>query len=75
MAPRRAARAAATRLTRHTLHTLHHTKTLQYKWATFRIDDSGTQVIVDALGAKNSAYADFVAVLPEHQCRYGGEFF
>lgn len=40
---------------------------------TFRVDDSGKSVIPEKLGGKASVYEDFVAALPPHECRYGGE--
>ena len=45
----------------------------QYKWVTFRVDDSGKTVVPDRLGGKASAYSDFIAALPGSDCRYGGE--
>jgi hypothetical protein len=44
----------------------------QYKWVTFKVDDSGKTVVPDRVGGKNSAYEDFVAALPASDCRYGG---
>lgn len=42
-----------------------------YKWVIYRIDASGHQVVIEFLGIKDSSYEDFVAALPETECRYG----
>jgi cofilin len=44
-----------------------------YQWATWRVDDSGAAVVIAAVGAPGAPYADFLAALPEDDCRYGGE--
>jgi hypothetical protein len=36
------------------------------------VDDSGSQVIIAAVGDKDSSYDDFLAALPDTDCRYGG---
>lgn len=46
-----------------------------YKWATWRVDEAGTSVIIAAVGEPSSTYADFIAALPENDCRYGGKCF
>jgi len=56
---------------RHHHHHAHHHHR-QYKWITFKIDDSGKTVIPDRIGGKNSPYEEFVAALPPNECRYGG---
>jgi cofilin len=43
-----------------------------YQWATWRVDDSGAAVVIAAVGAPGAPYADFLAALPEDDCRYGG---
>ncbi len=60
----------------HTLtSTTHHIHIIrppqQYKWITFKIDDSGKWVIPDRVGGKASPYDDFLAALPANECRYG----
>jgi hypothetical protein len=45
---------------------------MQFKWVTYKIDDAGLDVVVDQLGAASSSYDQFLAVLPEGQCRYAG---
>lgn len=42
-----------------------------YQWATWQIDDSGSTVVISAVGAKGSRYEDFLGALPENDCRYG----
>jgi len=43
-----------------------------YKWATWKIDDAGSQVVIAAVGHPSSSdYTDFLASLPEADCRYG----
>ena len=44
----------------------------QYKWALWQVDESGTAVIIAAVGDKNSTWQDFLAALPDADCRYGG---
>lgn len=44
-----------------------------YRWALWRIDDSGTQVVVADVGEPGSSYTEFLGALPENDCRYGGE--
>jgi hypothetical protein len=44
----------------------------QFKWITFKINDSGKLVVPDAAGGKGSTYPEFIATLPPNQCRYGG---
>lgn len=46
---------------------------VQYKWALWQIDDGGTTVIISAVGAKDATYQDFLAALPENDCRYGSK--
>lgn len=43
----------------------------QYKWVIYKIDDGGSEVVVDQLGAPDSTYDQFIAALPSNQCRYG----
>lgn len=45
---------------------------LQYKWALWQVDDSGTSVTIAAVGEKDSTYEDFLAAFPDTDCRYGG---
>ena len=43
-----------------------------YKWATWKIDDAGSQVVIAAVGDPSSSnYTEFLASLPEADCRYG----
>lgn len=44
----------------------------QYKWALWQVDDSGQSVVIAAVGDKQSGWADFLAALPDADCRYGG---
>jgi cofilin len=57
--------------TQHTITKQNKPKPKQYKWVTFRIDDSGKTVIPDLLGGKTATYDDFVASLAPNDCRYG----
>ncbi|KIY97358.1 Actin-depolymerizing factor 6 [Monoraphidium neglectum] len=50
---------------------MHMKQRSAFKWMTFKVDDSGKTVIPDRVGGKGSSYEDFVATLPEHECRYG----
>ncbi|KAF5828553.1 hypothetical protein DUNSADRAFT_17451, partial [Dunaliella salina] len=48
-----------------------HIKTRKaYGWVTYKIDDAGNEVVVDQLGACGSSFDQFVAALPENECRY-----
>lgn len=42
-----------------------------YRWALWRVDDAGSTVVICAVGDKASGYADFLAALPDSDCRYG----
>lgn len=42
-----------------------------YKWAMWEIDSSGTRVVISAVGDPKSSYSEFIASLPESDCRYG----
>lgn len=42
-----------------------------YSWMTFKINDDGTTVILADTGGPGSEFEDFVASLPETECRYG----
>jgi cofilin len=42
-----------------------------YKWAMWQVDDSGQSVVIAAVGDKQSSWADFLAALPDADCRYG----
>ncbi|KAK9837037.1 hypothetical protein WJX84_011626 [Apatococcus fuscideae] len=42
-----------------------------YRWATWRINDAGNEVVISNVGDKDSNYRDFVGVLPPNDCRYG----
>ncbi len=46
---------------------------LQYRWALWKIDGSGTSVVIDAVGSPEDTFQDFVANLPDNDCRYGSE--
>ncbi|KAG2492042.1 hypothetical protein HYH03_009771 [Edaphochlamys debaryana] len=49
-----------------------HIKTKSaYKFVTYKVNDAGNEVIVDQLGAPDASYDQFVAVLPDGNCRYG----
>jgi cofilin len=50
-----------------------HMKTRSaYRWATFKVDSTGREVVIDAVGARaGSGYGDFCAALPPAECRYG----
>lgn len=41
-----------------------------YKWVTYKVNDAGNEVVVDQLGASDSSYEQFAAILPESNCRY-----
>lgn len=42
-----------------------------YKWALWQVDDGGTAVIIAAVGERQSTWQDFLAALPDNDCRYG----
>ncbi|KAK9842215.1 hypothetical protein WJX81_000934 [Elliptochloris bilobata] len=42
-----------------------------YRWASWIINSAGNEVVIAAVGDKDSTYADFVASFPENDCRYG----
>lgn len=42
-----------------------------YRWALWRVDDAGSQVVIDSVGDPASQYSDFLDALPESDCRYG----
>ena len=42
-----------------------------YKWALWQIDEKGTTVVIADVGDPTSTYDQFLAALPEHDCRYG----
>lgn len=49
-----------------------HMKTKStFKWAVYMIDSAGSEVVAESVGGSGSTYDEFVAVLPENQCRYG----
>jgi cofilin len=52
-----------------------HMKTRSaYRWATFKVDSTGREVVIDAVGARaggGGAYAEFTSALPDLECRYG----
>ena len=45
---------------------------LQYRWALWQIDESGSSVVIAAVGSKDASYLDFITALPDSDCRYGG---
>jgi len=45
-----------------------------YKWALWKVDDKGTTVIIDQVGESGSNFQEFLAALPEDDCRYGSKF-
>lgn len=54
------------------LNVFTHIKTnSRYKWIVFKIDDQGSEVVIEEVGPSNSSFSDFTSVLPESQCRYG----
>jgi cofilin len=58
-----------------------HIKTRSaYRWATFKVDSTGREVVIDAVGARagggeggggGGGYGAFCEALPERECRYG----
>ena len=45
---------------------------VQYRWVMFQIAGSGKEVVIEAAAPPASTWDDFVAAVPESQCRYGG---
>lgn len=42
-----------------------------YSWATWKLDQAGTSIVIDLVGPKGDTFAHFLAALPETDCRYG----
>jgi cofilin len=42
-----------------------------YKWALWQVDSKGTTVVIDQVGEPGSNFEEFLAALPENDCRYG----
>lgn len=42
-----------------------------YKWALWKLDAKGTSVVISDVGEPGSTFQDFLAALPENDCRYG----
>lgn len=42
----------------------------QYRWAMWKVDGSGKQVVIAAVGDKSSSFQEFLAQLPPSDCRY-----
>ena len=45
---------------------------MQYRWVSYHIGQGGKQVEIEKCGAPESTWVEFVASLPDEQCRYGG---
>ena len=45
-------------------------RTSDLQWATFRVEETEGSVLTAATGAVDGVYEDFVAALPEDDCRY-----
>ncbi|KAK9828575.1 hypothetical protein WJX72_000830 [[Myrmecia] bisecta] len=41
-----------------------------YRWATWKINDVGNEVIIANVGGKDASYTDLLSVLPASDCRY-----
>ena len=41
-----------------------------YRWVVYKINDAATEVVIEHLGAPTSTYGEFLAHLPESDCRY-----
>ena len=41
-----------------------------YRWVMWKINDAATEVVIEKLGAPESTYAEFLASLPQDDCRY-----
>ena len=39
---------------------------------TFEINEAGTEVVLSETAGVDATYEDFVEILPEHECKYGG---
>lgn len=39
---------------------------------TFGINETGTEVILNEVAGEKATYDDFIATLPENECKYGG---
>eukprot|EP00891_Asterochloris_glomerata_P008794 jgi/Astpho2/8794/fgenesh1_pm.00128_%23_17_t len=42
-----------------------------YRWALWRINDAGNEVIIAGVGDKDSPLSEFIDCLPSNDCRYG----
>lgn len=42
----------------------------QYRWATWRINSDGNEVVIADVGGKDSSYQDLLSVMPSSDCRY-----
>ena len=45
-----------------------------HKWAHWKVDDEGKTVVIAAVGGPQSTYSEFLAALPQDDCRYGCEY-
>jgi cofilin len=41
-----------------------------HRFITFKMDDKFKEIIIDQVGGREASYDDFVATLPENDCRY-----
>jgi cofilin len=41
-----------------------------HRFITFKMDDKFKEIIIDQVGDREASYDDFVATLPENDCRY-----
>eukprot|EP00955_Chlamydomonas_euryale_P063540 358705-Chlamydomonas_euryale.AAC.3 len=55
------------------VNVFNHMKTRSaFKWAVFKIDRGGSEVVTEAVGDASTSYADFTAYMQPGECRYGG---
>ncbi|KAG1668151.1 hypothetical protein FOA52_005143 [Chlamydomonas sp. UWO 241] len=55
------------------VNVFNHMKTRStFKWACYKVDDAGTEVVTAAVGGASTSYQDFVNVICQpNECRYG----
>lgn len=60
------------RLSQDAVNIFYHVRSKSaYKWVLWKIDETGTTVVIDAVGNPGSSYESFLNALPKADCRYG----
>ncbi|DBA83549.1 TPA: hypothetical protein ACH3X2_006469 [Trebouxia sp. C0005] len=49
----------------------HDMSSLQYRWALWKLNDAGNEVVIAGVGAKDSPLSELLGLLPNTDCRYG----